>query len=116
MKTGTTNRNRSNGRARMARVQEQAGGLPTESQSGGSEPPSIPRQVEPAKAANPPVKALFDDVPADEVPPPLGPLVVVASIRKTGNPPNRSGSSISWTERARQLGVGGHQTLQRYPG
>ena len=43
--------------------EEQAGGLPTESQSGGSEPPSIPRQVEPAKAANPPVKALFDDVP-----------------------------------------------------
>lgn len=69
--------------------EEQAGGLPTESQSGGSEPPSIPRQVEPTKAANPPVKALFDDVPADEVPPPLGPLVVVASIRKTGNPPKR---------------------------
>ena len=69
--------------------EEQAGGLPTESQSGGSEPPSIPQQVEPAKAANPPVKALFDDVPADEVPPPLGPLVVVASIRKTGNPPKR---------------------------
>ena len=28
--------------------EEQAGGLPTESQSGGSEPPSIPQQVEPS--------------------------------------------------------------------
>ena len=35
------------------------------------------------------LKPLFQEIFADEVAPPVGPLVVVASLRKTGNPPKR---------------------------
>ena len=35
------------------------------------------------------LRPLFQEIFADEVAPPVGPLVVVASLRKTGNPPKR---------------------------
>ena len=35
------------------------------------------------------LRPLFQEMFADEVAPPVGPLVVVASLRKTGNPPKR---------------------------
>ena len=35
------------------------------------------------------LRPLFQEIFADEVAPPVGPLIVVASLRKTGNPPKR---------------------------
>ena len=54
-----------------------------------SKPPSRAGRSEVTTHSYPLWKQMFQVVPADEVPPPVGPLKVVASLRKTGNPPKR---------------------------
>ena len=62
----------------------------TEGPDSGKSKPSTgtSRAEEPAHSESLRQK-LFQVVPADEVLPPVGPLIVVASLRKTGNPPKR---------------------------
>ena len=55
------------------------------------------------------LRPLLQEIFADEVAPPVGPLVVVASLRKTGNPPKRRLTCLTVT--AGQWGVDGLQTL-----
>ena len=57
--------------------------------SGKSKPSTrTARSVEPPHE-DLPRRNMFQVVPSDEVLPPVGPLIVVASLRKTGNPPKR---------------------------
>ena len=57
--------------------------------SGKSKPSArTARSVEPPHE-DLPRRNMFQVVPSDEVLPPVGPLIVVASLRKTGNPPKR---------------------------
>ena len=57
--------------------------------SGKSKPSTGTCRAEETAHSELPRQKLFQVVPADEVLPPLGPLIVVASLRKTGNPPKR---------------------------
>ena len=54
-----------------------------------SKPPSRAGRSEMTTHSDPLRKHMFQMLPADEVPLPVGPLIVVASLRKTGNPPKR---------------------------
>ena len=57
--------------------------------SGKSKPSTGTSRAEESAHSGLPRQKLFQVVPADEVLPPVGPLIVVASLRKTGNPPKR---------------------------
>ncbi len=57
--------------------------------SGQSKAASSSRKEVSTTRTDPLQRHLFQEVRADEVPPPVGPLVVVASLRKTGNPAKR---------------------------
>ena len=57
--------------------------------SGKSKPSTGTARSEEPSHSDLPRQKLFQVVPADEVLPPVGPLIVVASLRKTGNPPKR---------------------------
>ena len=57
--------------------------------SGKSKPSTGMARSEVPSSSDLPRQKLFQVVPADEVLPPVGPLIVVASLRKTGNPPKR---------------------------
>ena len=50
---------------------------------------SASRRTRTAAKSSELLRPLFQEIFADEVAPPVGPLVVVASLRKTGNPPKR---------------------------
>ena len=57
--------------------------------SGKSKPSTWASRSEGPSHSDIPRQKLFQVVPADEVLPPVDPLIVVASLRKTGNPPKR---------------------------
>ena len=57
--------------------------------SGKSKPSAGAARSEGPSHSDLPRQRLFQVVLADEVLPPVGPLIVVASLRKTGNPPKR---------------------------
>ena len=57
--------------------------------SGSTKNSSESQRARPLSQAGELPRPLFQETYADEVPPPVGPLIVVASLRKTGNPPKR---------------------------